>query len=107
MDVLKRLKDRTGEENVELLSDLMESAQTAIMNRRFPYGDWPTDEYGDPKMDARYQDLQFRIALDLYNKIGAEGELSHSENGIGRSYESSWISEQLLSEVTPLCGVTN
>jgi hypothetical protein len=103
MDILARLKTRltdNGETPDEaVLTDCIESAKTAIMNRRFPFGNWPDE------VETRYQDLQFRIAMDLYNKSGAEGEMSHSENGISRTFESSWISEQLLSEVTPYCGV--
>ena len=42
--------------------------------------------------------------INLYNKQGAEGEESHNENGINRKFESSWISAQLLREVTPYAG---
>ena len=56
-------------------------------------------------LEPRYEDLLYRVAVDLYNKTGAEAELAHTENGVSRSYESSWISEQLLSEVVPLAGV--
>ena len=107
MDVLDRLKIRTGEEDELVLEDLLETAKYAILARRFPYGDYPTDENGAAKLETRYLDLQFRIALDLFNKQGAEGELEHRENGINRTYESSWISAQLLEEVTPLCGVVS
>lgn len=99
MTVLDRLVLRTGETNKRILLDCMESAKSAIMARRYPYGSWPEE------LESRYLDLQFRIAMDLYNKIGAEGEISHSENGISRSFESSWISKQLLAEVTPYVGV--
>lgn len=34
---------------------------------------------------------------DVYAKAGAEGQTSHSENGISRSYKSSWITPSLLS----------
>lgn len=34
---------------------------------------------------------------DVYAKSGAEGQTSHSENGISRSYDSSWITPSLLS----------
>lgn len=98
MDNLKRLILRTGESDDTVLLDCLESAKSAILARRFPYGDWPDE------LESRYLDLQYRIALDLYNKSGAEGELAHSENGISRSYESSWVSEQLLREVTPMVG---
>ena len=104
MTVLERLEARTGDDNDTLLSDLLETAKYAILARRYPLHDYPT-ESGEVVLETRYLDLQFRIALDLYNKIGAEGETEHRENGIDRTYESSWISEQLLSEVTPFAKV--
>lgn len=74
---------------------LLETAKAAINARRYPFGE-PPDE-----LERRYSNLQLRIAIELYNKAGAEGETGHSENGISRSYSSAWISEELLSEVTP------
>lgn len=99
MNTLERLKLRTGEPDEAILTDCLESAKSAILARRYPYGEQPET------LEARYSDLQFRIALDLYNKIGAEGQTGHSENGVSRTYESSWISQQLLAEVTPYVGV--
>lgn len=99
MDNLARLKLRTGEADEAILEDCLESARSAIMARRYPYQEWPDE------LESRYLDLQFRCAMDLYNKIGAENEIAHSENGISRSYESSWISESLLQEVTPIAKV--
>ena len=111
MDILARLRLRlTDGDNVpddDVLEDCVETAKVAILNRRYPYRDWPVDDYGETYVEARYEDLQFRIAVDLYNKIGAEGETAHNENGVSRTFESSWISEQLLSEVTPYCGVVS
>ena len=125
MTVLEKLQKRTGETDTELLEVLLDDAKNAILSRRFPYQEWPervlteavthedpetgetvvdTPEVRETYVEDRYLDLQYRIALDLYNKQGAEGQVSHSENGISRSFESSWISEQLLSEVTPYCG---
>lgn len=34
---------------------------------------------------------------DVYAKVGSEGQKSHSENDIGRVYDSAWISPKLLS----------
>jgi hypothetical protein len=99
MSNLERLVLRTGESDENILKDCLESAKSAILARRFPCTDWPEE------VPTQYADLQFRIALDLYNKIGAEGQLGHSENGVSRSWESSWVSEQLLREVVPLVGV--
>lgn len=35
--------------------------------------------------------------VDVYAKIGSEGQVSHSENGVSRGYQSSWITFDLLS----------
>lgn len=99
MDNLERMKLRTGESNIAVLQDCLDSARAAIMARRYPYGDWPEE------LESRYLDLQYRIAIDLYNKTGAEGQLGHTENSISRTWESSWISEQLLQEVVPVAQV--
>ena len=98
MTNLERLKLRTMEPDERVLEDCLESAKSAILARRYPFGQ-------SQVLEKRYEDLQFRVAMDLYNKIGAEGQMSHTENGVSRTYESSWISEQLLREVTPLVGV--
>lgn len=113
MTQLERLKRRIPKEQDDgLLCELLESAKNVILNLRFPFGDWPVElQPGDngrleevTVLESRYLDLQIRMALDLYNKIGAEGELGHSENGVSRTYESSWISKELRNEVIPLAG---
>lgn len=35
--------------------------------------------------------------VDIYSKAGAEGQLGHNENGVNRSYQSSWITFDLIS----------
>lgn len=107
MDKLARVKLRTGEDNDNLLLDILETAKYAILNRLYPFGNYTEDENGEPVIPARYDDLQVRMAIDLYNRIGAEGQLSHSENGISRSYDGSWISEALLAEIVPVCKAVN
>ena len=101
MDNLARLKLRTGEADEAILEDCLESAKAAIMARRYPYQEWPDE------LESRYLDLQFRCAMDIYSKIGAEGQTGHSVNSINRTWESSWISESLLQEVTPIAKVVN
>lgn len=114
MTQLERLKKRIPEEPDDwLLEEMLESAKNIILNLRFPYGEWQTKvvENGMGQMEEvtvlepRYLDLQIRIAEDMYNRIGASGQMSHSENGISRSWGSEWVSEQLLQEITPMCGV--
>ena len=100
MTQLERLKIRITEKVTDIeLEDILESAKAVILSRRFPFGDYPED------IEPRYKDLQIRIAVEMFNKRGAEGETSHSENGISRSYASANVSEDLLREITPKAGV--
>lgn len=84
----RRLPDATDAE----LNAVLDDAEDAILSRRFPFSEAPT------MLEDKYKGLQIRIAVVLYNKIGAEGELSHNELGVNRKYESLDV---LLKEVTP------
>ena len=95
MDNLTKLKKRTGETDTELLEVLLDDAKNAILSRRFPYSPWPDE------VEPCYTDLQYRIALDLYNKQGAEGELIHKENGIDRTWGEK---SALLNRIVPHVG---
>ena len=100
MDQLERLKIRITENtNDNELVDILESAKAVILSRRFPFGEWPAE------IEDKYKDLQIRIAVEMFNKRGAEGETAHSENGVSRSYASANVSEDLLKEITPKAGV--
>lgn len=101
LDSLKaRLNGANASVSDELLTELLESAKAAILARRCPFG-----YEAETLLEPVYADLQIRIALDLFNKIGAEGENAHAESGVTRTYESSWISESLLREVVPKASV--
>lgn len=52
-------------------------------------------------MESKYTTLQVKLAIEMISKRGAEGQVSHSENGISRSYELGDISGSLLSQITP------
>ena len=100
MTQLERLKIRITEKVDDLeLEDILESAKAVILSRRFPFGEQPTE------IEDKYKDLQIRIAVEMFNKRGAEGETTHSENGVSRSYASANVSEDLLKEITPKAGV--
>ena len=96
----KLLKAMVGESDTEeVLLAYLEIAGRKILNRAYPFG---TDETEVP---PRYDFLQCEIAAYLLNKRGAEGQTSHSENGISRSYESAGVPESMLGAVTPMVGV--
>lgn len=98
MTDIERLKIRTEESDTRILYELLESAENIIISRRFPFGG------ESATFEERYRDLKIRIAEDMYNRLGASGQLSHSENGIDRKWSSEWVSEQLLNEIIPKVG---
>lgn len=46
-----------------------------------------------------------QACVEVYGKIGGEGQISHSENGTSRTYESSWISPKLFDGLPNYVGV--
>lgn len=100
MTLLDRLKVRTREKDEVLLLALLDDAKAIYFSLRYPYNeDVPYD------IEPRYESWLIRCAIDMYNRIGAEGQLTHNENGINRSYGAEWVSDQILREITPYCGV--
>lgn len=53
----------------------------------------------------KYDAVHVEIAAYMINKRGAEGEVSHSENGVSRTYEDGDIPPSLLRAITPVVGV--
>ena len=97
---LTLLKAMVGESDTEeVLLAYLDIAGSKILNRAYPYG---TDVTVVP---SRYDFLHCEIAAYLLNKRGAEGQTSHSENGISRSYESADVPESMLGAITPMVGV--
>lgn len=83
----------------ELLSFLLEQSAGVVLARRYPFGlpDGAT-------VPAIYEGVQLRIAVELYSKMGAEGQVIHQENGVSRQFEAGDISPSLLRQITPKVG---
>lgn len=88
-----------GEWVDDTLLSYLKIAGNKILTRAYPYDDTVTE------VPSRYGYLQCEIAAYLLNKRGAEGQLSHGENGISRTYESADVPESMLKEVIPRVGV--
>lgn len=95
MTQAEKLKRRLPEASELDIEELLDSTTAIINNIRNPFGKIPEE------IETRYYDLQLRIAVELYSKAGAEGQTSHSENGVSRAYSSAWVSPELLSEIVP------
>lgn len=88
-----------GSDSNEVLSTYLLLAGRKIIAKAFPFDPDVTE------VPARYDTLQCEIAAYLLNKRGAEGQTSHSENGISRSYENADVPASMLKSITPHCGI--
>ena len=94
--LVKAMANETDESTV---SAYLGIAGNKICRRAYPF---------DPsimEVPEQYSYLQVEIATYLLNKRGGEGELSHSENGISRSYENGDVPESMMRQIVPMAGV--
>lgn len=96
---LKMLKSMTGEQDEGVLLFYLRLAGSRIINKAYPFDRTVTE------VPEKYVMNQIEIACYLLNKRGAEGETSHSENGIGRTYESASVPDSMLHDVIPFCEI--
>lgn len=84
--------------STNVANTFLEAAEKAVINLAFPFGD------GSEVMPEKYEEVQVEIAAYLISKRGAEGEVSHSEGGVSRTYESADIPLALRTRITPKAG---
>ena len=96
---LKGLLEITDDSEDMLLDVILEQATSVVLQRLFPYDDSKTD------IPTRYQYKVLEIAVYLYNKRGAEGQLAHKETDISRTYEAGSIPPSMVEDITPYVGV--
>lgn len=96
---LEMLKSLSGETDESVLLAYLNIAGRRVIQRAYPY------RMDVETVPAKYSVNQVEIACYLLNKRGAEGETSHSENGISRSYENADIPESMLKQIIPFCEV--
>lgn len=78
-----------------LLQSLLSIAAQKILDRLYPFTQVTAE------VPTRYCTKQVEIAVYLYNKRGAEGQIAHNENNISRTYESADVPESLLRGIIP------
>lgn len=96
---LALVKSMTGETDEEVVSAYLSLAGSKVCRKAYPF---------DPtvvEVPEQYAHVQVEIAVYLLNKRGAEGQTSHSENGISRSYEDGDVPPTLLREIVPCAAV--
>lgn len=76
-------------------------AKGKVLSHLWPYDDGKTWEDVPEKHHAQ----TVEIAVYLVNRRGAEGETSHSESGVSRSYESADVPASYFRGIVPHVGV--
>lgn len=98
-ELLSNLKLLLPEEtNDTLLLFFLAIAKSKILERLYPFDSTKTE------LPSRYETKAVEIAVYLYNKQGAEGEITHNENGMNRTYESSDVPASLMRGIVPFVG---
>jgi len=108
MSLLTRLKARLGITDNEqdiILEDIIERAKYEWVELRYPSSSYPVDNDGDPIIERRWHSWLIEAAIELYNRQGSEGQVTHNELGINRTYETGTLSDSLASRVLPVVGV--
>ena len=79
-----------------VLETQLEEAGAMILSKMHPFG-YPEDMV----IPSRYERLQIKLAVELYTQRGAEGQVSHSENGVTRTWPSV---NRILAQIPSHCG---
>ena len=98
IDMLRQMME-DDEIDRGVLSVYLELARQAILNRMYPY----KEDYGDEDVPDKYVGIQLKISCYAINKIGAEGQIQHIENGIHRNYGDADIPQSMLQDIVPFC----
>lgn len=104
---MQKIKTKLPDEkNEDVLEVYLDDAKMFILSRLYPFvNDYPKDDNGEYILPYKYSTLQVDIAVEMYSKMGAEGELSHSENGISRTYDNAVVSKELSNQIIPFACV--
>ena len=80
----------------DVLNAMLSLSQSLILNKMYPFG-YPDDTV----VPKRYEHIQLELAVELYTRRGAEGQASHTENGITRTWTEKC---RTLARVVPHVG---
>ena len=98
--MVKTLVENDAEATDEVVPVYLNLALNAMLERLFPYDS--TKEAED--VPVRYDTLQCELAARYFLRRGGQGEISHEENGINRTY-GSVDDEDILKRLTPFAKV--
>lgn len=97
MDSIDELKGQIP--SVMLIDFVVEKYK---QHRNFPYA--MTDDVIEQDLYNHMSTIAMAV-VDLYSKLGAEGEISHTENGVTRQYENAYVSTSIFNDVLPYVNI--
>lgn len=100
MTDLERLKVRVPEATDAELEDVLESAKDVILSRCFVSVENTSEEDKAKALDV-HKEKVISAAVVIYNTRGIEGQISHSENGVARSYADCAGLKPILERIIP------
>ena len=93
----------TGETMVSFPSSIVDFVyEYAVNESHFPA------DYTNEQIATRLSRCVNALAMacvEVYSRVGAEGEKQHNENGVNRVYEGAWISSRLHDVLPNYVGV--
>lgn len=101
LEKLKRmLKQRGFDLDIIKDEDCYDEIETAIESVNDRRHFVSTDE---KLFEDKYKNIVVRLCICSFSKMGAEGQIAHSENGISRTYAgASEHPNDILKEIVPL-----
>jgi len=94
---LKKLLNITGTELDQQLAVYLDLSRDEILS--WMYSGRPPDGVND--VPEKYETVQILAVVAGYSQSGAEGQLSHSENGISRTWKYEDMTAFIRSRVAP------
>ena len=94
IDAIQTMLGEDVEDNV--LETYLNLAKQKILNHRFPFGTTLTD------VEPRYEGDLLELTIVLYNERGAEGQETHTENGVARKWRSE---QEILKSIPRMVGL--
>lgn len=98
------IKAISDERDEDVISAFLAMAEEIAYNKVFPFRERTE---ATTKYMERYSSVICELAVYLLNKRGAEGEISHNENSVDRTYEDAGVPTSIMRKLTPYCGVVS
>lgn len=98
-EIIEKVSIIANEDDVQIINAYLDIAANKILNKAFPFMDTSVME-----VPTKYQSLWIDATVYLILKRGAEGEVTHNENGINRTWENGDLPASMLKEITPQVG---